>query len=321
MKPHVGIKIMMVALGLCAFARGMAIDIVGFKAGTFDRFVPGTYPSAPVENRRFRWASLDWSGVGWNVEDPRKSVAMISPKHFVAANQFAISGQLAFLMPDGRTVICPVASTVHLLVDPVSGLVSDLYVGELVEPLDPGWGIAAYPILDPARPEAAMGQSVLLYGIRSDCAGCAAGASVGVNTFEAFRHMAFGEMLWYSDQDNSKGEALGQASDAGCPTFVLAGSRLAIVGVHYGAGKANRLAATIEAYVPNFIEQLSDIVSADGYTIESVEQGWGWGGQKVWAVLNRLRAALKRIEVVLKGSETNETIEGPGQEAIVRAND
>ena len=148
----------MVAVGLGLASRGLSLDIVRYDGETDDRFMPGTYPSAPQQNPYFRFGGMDWSGVGWNVEDPRKSVAMVSPKHFVAAGHFAVCGHLAFMAPDGRQVIREVSGTVHVLIDPMSGLVSDLYLGELVEPIGPEWGIAAYPILNLATPDSYLGR-------------------------------------------------------------------------------------------------------------------------------------------------------------------
>ncbi len=257
----------MVAVGLGLASRGLSLDIVRYDGETDDRFMPGTYPSAPQHNPYFRFGGMDWSGVGWNIEDPRKSVAMVSPKHFVAAGHFAVSGHLAFMAPDGRQVIREVSGTVHVLIDPMSGLVSDLYLGELVEPIGPEWGIAAYPILNLATPDSYLGQSLLVYGGRPASEGGADGVSIGVNTFEAFRQDMFCEMRWYFDQDKGRGEARAESGDSGSPTFVAMGSELTLVGTHNAVGVIGRKRVTIDTFVPNFIGQIRGIVEAGGYSL------------------------------------------------------
>lgn len=255
------------SLLLALTAWSQALDIARYSSPTYDRFVAGTYPSAPQENPAFDFAALDWSGVGWNTEDPRKSVAMISPKHFVAASHFVPSGHLAFRSPDGTEVVAEISSAFHRLVDPVSGRQSDMYVGELNSPIPAECGITAYPIMDLETPGAYIGLPLLVYGHQPASGGGAAAVSVGVNTFEGFFFDFFSEQTFYFDQDKAGGEAQAQAGDSGSPTFTAVGSTLALLGAHHTIGTMNRRPVTHDTFAPSFIGQIRDIIGAAGYSL------------------------------------------------------
>lgn len=259
-------------LGLALAPSGRALDIVRYSSETYDRFVPGTYPLAPQGNSNFKFSSLDWSGVGWNIEDPRKNVAMISPRHFVAASHFPPGGHIAFMGAGGIPIVMPISGTIYRLVDPISGWLSDLYVGELSEALPAESGITPYGIMDLVTPEAYIGLPLLVYGHQPREGGGAAGVSVGVNTVEGFQQDLFCEYLCYFDQDKGGGEARAESGDSGSPTFTVVGSTLALMGCHSSIGAIGRKPVTRDTFIPNFIDQISDIIAADGYSLPPIPE-------------------------------------------------
>lgn len=256
-----------------------ALDIVNYSNTIHDRFLPGTYPSSPTNNPNFWYSSLDWSGVGWNVNFPAKSVAMITPMHFVAAAHFPVSGQLSFMNPSGETMTYGVSGTINTLYDPVTGSNSDLYIGELTAPIPGASNIMNYAIFDLAATNDYIGTPMLVYGYApQDGIGGnpAIGLKVGTNTFDGFYSYGGNTLFWY-DQDAATGEALGQGHDSGSPSFTLVGSTLALLGTHYTVGTIGGRPATFDTFMPDYISQIQAIVQADGYNLGLIpEPRLGW---------------------------------------------
>jgi len=247
----------------------VALDIVNYSNTINDRFLPGTYPSSPTNNTDFWFASLDWSGVGWNVSDPRKSVAMISPTHFVAAAHFPVSGQLSFMNSNGETMTFGVSSTINYLTDPVTGSNSDLYVGELTTPIPSASNIMSYAVMDLPSTNSYVGLPMRVYGYRPEGGtniNVPVGISVGTNVFGGFDEFLGNPVFWY-DQYPATGEAYGQPGDSGSPSFTLVGSTLALLGTHYLVGDVGGYPATYDTFMPNYISQIQSILEADGYTL------------------------------------------------------
>jgi len=282
-------------LALGAWPAG-ALDIVNYSNTIHDRFTPGSYPSSPTNNPDFWFSSLDWSGVGWNVEDPRKSVAMISPMHFVAAAHFAVGGNLSFLNGSGERMTFGISGTINGLVDPVTGSNSDLYVGELTAPIPAASNIMSYALMSLPATNDYVGLPLLIYGYTpQDGIGGnpAVGAKVGTNVFGGFAPYLGNPLFWY-DQDPVTGEAYGQAGDSGSPAFTLVGSTLAVLGTHYLIGEAEGNVATFDTFAPNYLTQIGSILQADGYSLLLIPEPWvglpllGGVGLMVWL---RRRAA------------------------------
>lgn len=247
----------------------VALDIINYSNTIHDRFVPGSYPSAPTNNSEFWFSSLNWSGVGWNVEDPRKSVAMISPMHFVAAAHFGVGGQLSFLDTNGQRMTFGVSGTMNPLYDPITGSNSDLYVGELATPIPAASNIMSYALMSLPSTNSYVNLPLLIYGYAPlDGVGGnpAVGTKVGTNVFGGFAPFLGNTLFWY-DQDPVTGEAYGQAGDSGSPSFALVGSTLALLGTHYTIGTAEGNDATFDTFAPNYIDQIQSILQADGYSL------------------------------------------------------
>lgn len=246
-----------------------ALDIVNYSNTIHDRFVPGSYPPSPTNNTDFWFASLNWSGVGWNVDDPRKSVAMISPMHFVAAAHFGVGGQLSFLGTNGQLMTFGVSGTMNTLVDPVTGSNSDLYIGELTTPIPGASNIMSYALMSLPSTNSYVNLPLLVYGYAPQGGvggNPAVGTKVGTNVFGGFEPFLGNTVFWY-DQDPVTGEAYGQAGDSGSPSFTLVGSTLALLGTHYLVGSEEGNPATYDTFAPNYITQIQSILQADGYSL------------------------------------------------------
>lgn len=264
-------SLMAVGLALCGGASALGLDVINYSNTIHDRFVPGSYPSSPTNNPDFWFASLNWSGVGWNTNDPRKSVAMISPTHFVAAAHFGLGGgdSLSFLGTNGQRMTFSVSSTVNMLQDPVTGSNSDLYIGELTAAIPAASNIMSYALMSLPSTNSYVNLPLLVYGYAPQGgvgANPAVGIKVGTNVLGGFDSFLGNTVFWY-DQDPVTGEAYGQAGDSGSPTFTLVGSTLALLGTHYLIGTEEGNDATYDTFAPSYLTQIQSILQADGYSL------------------------------------------------------
>lgn len=124
------------------------MQITGYSSTVHDRFAAG-YPVAPVPNSSpsFIGLNLDWSGVGWNPADARKSYGFITPYHYLVARHFGGSAHVTTFGQDGvlrSQQQTSVQDTEYGLV--FSGeTLGDLSLGTLAAPMN---RMARYPILD-----------------------------------------------------------------------------------------------------------------------------------------------------------------------------
>ncbi|MCK5491854.1 MAG: hypothetical protein KAJ14_01945 [Candidatus Omnitrophica bacterium] len=93
--------IIILSLFVASNVFAIQIKINVYDATRHNRFLSG-YSTLPVENPGFIASSYDWSGVGWDSTNSNKSVALISPQHFVCANHYRLNENVTFLNQSGQ---------------------------------------------------------------------------------------------------------------------------------------------------------------------------------------------------------------------------
>ena len=151
------------------FARGLQIP--EHDPAVNDRFSQG-YASAPVSNTSpdFLAAGLDLSGVGWASGNPRKSFALISPRHYLVATHFGGSATIVFHDVQGENLSVSQQGVANTGFGIWLNNNTDLSLGTLVESLPRARVPVRYPVLDLNTTStnnslsAYSGMDVLLYG-------------------------------------------------------------------------------------------------------------------------------------------------------------
>ncbi len=254
----------------------IALIINGENAEDNYRFESG-YPGAPVPNTspNFFAAGYDLSGVGWGT-DSTQSFTMISDQYFVFATHYQPpNSSIFFYSPaDNAVVSYTIDTTFSLAMEyplqaPGDHLKSDLSIGRLTTPIDPGDAIAFYPVLDLPTSGDYVGLDLLVYGWSAAVgtgvigalgtenlywnAGTPAVASDDVlNTGTNF-DLLDDTILMAFTQGAGAGEALLQLGDSGSPSFVAWNGSLALVGVHSAVSGSTNL----DAFIPAYLEQIS----------------------------------------------------------------
>jgi hypothetical protein len=288
----------------CASAR--ALTIVGYDAGTHQRFTSG-YPTAPVPNSSlsFIGAGMDWSGVGWDAGLSTRSVAMISDRHFVFASHYTPGGTIQFLSPTllaanpgnpAAAVVSYAVESSTQLVSPITGRPGDLAVGRLSTPLNAAHGIARYPVLLLDSLADYLGQQVLMYGHDDSTTNS---TLIGTNTISAFYHLDMhgGDGIndtfaaGYTFESASPGEAQFEGGDSGSPTFAFYQGRLALVGTHSAIGTINGAPWSFDNFIPVYLNQIQALNVAIT-TVPEPSKLLLWMLGTAWVACRRRRAAM-----------------------------
>lgn len=238
---------------------GRALFVQGYDPAVNDRFASG-YPNAPVPNPspRFVGKGLDWSGVGWLPSDPKRSVALISSRHFIYPRHWApeVGEKIAFLNRDGQVRSYTIAKLQTIELGKGGNgepAYSDAAVGTLVETVAAADHIAHYrvPNLGPGI-SAYLGKKILLYGHL---------ARIGTN--EIIEGMMLRNAMSefnYNTRGLSRGMAKSEVGDSGSPSFLVENGELLLIGSHWKDDT--------DAMLPGLLPQLTRILAADGATLE-----------------------------------------------------
>lgn len=94
-------KLFVLILQSVGWVSGMTLT--DYQPEIHDRFSSG-YPGSPVRNEstNFIGAPHDWSGVGWAINNARKSFGFVSPSHFLVARHFDGTATVRIFGADGQ---------------------------------------------------------------------------------------------------------------------------------------------------------------------------------------------------------------------------
>ena len=236
-RPHIPILVAAVATLASPLA---GLEVHDYDPGRHDRFIAGTFPGNPEPNPGLWVNDADFAGVGWSADDSRKSFALISPRHFVAANHFRppTGSQILFLGPDGE-VRSYTYEKFHNIQNE-GGENTDLFIGELSEDIPKSHGIPFYAVLD--KPEAELeGMEILVYGRgndeprvgRGEIAGFrdsfgGGGPPIQDGPLNDTRHYTFE----YRENSAGTDDAYLEMGDSGSPSFIIFEGEPTVSGIH-----------------------------------------------------------------------------------------
>ncbi len=287
--------IIITAALLCISGNAQALDISGYDADLYDRFVAGTYGTDnPIANSDFIGASYDWSGVGWQTDQNWKSVAMVSAQNFVCANHYRVpvGSTVSFFNADGQlktytvqgysTFDYQLTQNGNPLFDNNGNpymCIPDLALGWLTEAIPVSDGITAYSVLDADDYSTSwfdtgwyVGKDILSYGWT---------AKAGNNTIDNFQNVAttgFSNptngtttaVYSYDRNNDPQGQAGAQGGDSGSPSFMVWDGQLTIAGTHFAVSNGTEAWNTYDSFVPYYADAIDAAMSSAGYSLNRI---------------------------------------------------
>ena len=248
-----------------------ALIITGYDPSINDRFssgYSGDFSSlVPNTDPNFVGLGLDWSGVGWDTDNPQRNVALITPQHFVGADHFRTTGSINFFNQQGvlKTYSVEGFSTLTTTVE-MENRLSDLVIGKLTTPIDAADFIAHYPILTLNNQNDYLNSDLLVYGWN---------ARIGTNTldgFEIIESTSRTSLTFGFDVDGITGEAYGQGGDSGSPSFISYNGGLTVLGTHFAVDDPINTTQTYDSFIPEYLDQITSIVEADGQRLTLIPE-------------------------------------------------
>jgi hypothetical protein len=211
-----------------------------------ERFLSG-YPDSPVANPDFFMSHYDLSGIGWESRVGEKTVALISPRHFLTAAHYQFPGSVSFLNRDGVLKTYELSS--YSRIDE-----TDISIGSLGYPIPAEDAVSHYPIFSLKR-RSYLGKEVLYMGQYST-AGKTRVRGVSAPQGRAAK-------LYYGlrfDDAPSADHVRATSGDSGSPSFTDVDGSLALLGAHW--------MVNIDPYLPAYIDEINDVLSKDGYQLK-----------------------------------------------------
>jgi len=262
-------------LCLCVLLSGCLIAlpvqglvIRGYDPARHNRFASG-FPASPAVNPNFHAAFYDFSGVGWHSADPNLSCTLVSPSHFIGANHVkpGIGATVTFYARDGVLRSFTVANQYNMT--NAAGENTDLFIGELNQPVMPCDNITFYPILKLASEGAYVGKDLHVYGKSGrvgkttisafqDFGGDPITGGAGINSTRAYSFS-------YSNALGSPDDCHAEGGDSGSPSFVGMDGELFVAGVHGAVLTTGLGVTTFDTFVPHYLDQISGILRQRGY--------------------------------------------------------
>ncbi|MGK0186228.1 MAG: hypothetical protein ACI9R3_002011 [Verrucomicrobiales bacterium] len=213
------------------------------------------YPESPRTNAAFFLQGVDLSGIGWSASDPQKHFGLVSPKHIVGANHFkpGVGTTVRFLNRSG-TVKSYGLLKQHPIVN-AQGEPTDLFLGELENPIPDSDAITCYPYLNLLNEAAYNGKELVVVGKQSrigngtiagflDFGGDPLTGATGVNPTRAYQ---FAYALAGGSDD-----CHAEPGDSGSPSFAVTERGLAIVGIHTAIVSALGQTSSVDTFVPHY---------------------------------------------------------------------
>lgn len=225
-----------------------ALSWKAYDAQRHERFTGGL-PSGPRPNKNCFAAQYDLSGIGWDAVDGGKTVALISPRHFLGAKHWQLKGFVSFMGRDGKVRRYEVER--HEVISKNN----DISIGVLRNPIPAADNISYYGIAAAADPGWYLGRTTVSFGQQG---------GVGRTVVKSFRRYESGEIIlafmYDGLPDEPKGDGVkGISGDSGAPSFLAEGRRLILFGHHYQN--------VMDSFLPAYLPQVAAILAKDGYLV------------------------------------------------------
>ncbi|MDD5728411.1 MAG: PEP-CTERM sorting domain-containing protein [Victivallales bacterium] len=267
---------------LAAVPSAHALQINGYDSGRHDRFISG-YSGDPVANPDFFAAGYDWSGVGWDAANDSRSIALVSPLHFVCAHHYEIptGNTVTFLNRDGELKSYTIAGYSNFsFTDSDGAHVSDLSLGRLSVAVAEADNIAYYPVLNADNESTPAfegdwyaGKEIISYGWTAR-AGTNAIDSLGfvsTNSTQDPDNLTFSAVSdFHSGSSLYPDEAGLEGGDSGSPSFMVWNDQLTLMGTHFAVGSGTTLSYNVDAFLPYYIDNENSAMSGSGYALATI---------------------------------------------------
>ncbi len=246
-----------------------ALEIRAYNPAVHDRFTG--YSGAPVMNPGFLYDPLKFTGVGWNATQAHKQFALVSPRHFVAAqhNLPAIGHELRFVAADGSVIGRTI--TAFNNITPDTGGITDLTLGTLSAPLPAN--VKPLPYLNLPDTADYIGRDLMVFGF-----GVTTGVTVRAGHSEAVDVAEFDPdeeeepygANWLIEFDylasgTDPNDAYLTVGDSGSPSFSMEGGQPALVGIHFYANVVGDDIANVDTLIPPYVPKLDPLMASAGY--------------------------------------------------------
>lgn len=252
------------------------LQIHDYAAMRHDRFVAGGYPANPVANDGLWVSSGSFSGVGWSANDPRKGLALISPRHFVGANHFRppLGSEIEFLALDGTLRSYTYSRFYNI--ENTDGENTDIFIGELSGDIPASHNVPLYPLLD-LREAELIGRDIFVYGRGSD------GPRVGRGIIGAFSDSFGGGPLGslndtrnysfeYVARSAGQDDAYAETGDSGSPSFIRFDGYLTVSGIHSAIMETDfpvtgKTTTTYDSFLLAYRDQIDEHLAKTGHRL------------------------------------------------------
>lgn len=244
--------------------------------GIYDRFIAGTYATAPVVNPTFIGSSFDLSGIGWLSTAPSLSITLVSSQYFVLASHFnpGIGVSMRFFGTDGLLHSATV-DTYHVLTYTGSGgaAASDLTLGRFTTALPST--VTPMPIFYPGATSVSTPSSFAQYdGVSLFNYGHM--ARMGTNNLDGFSEYSFTpggsatNIGVIYTQGAGAGETLLESGDSGSPTLGFKDGVYGLIGTHSGVDTPGLLSVDAFVSYTEYVNQMNAFLAADGQALTLV---------------------------------------------------
>ena len=244
--------------------------------GIYDRFIAGTYATAPVVNPTFIGSSFDLSGIGWLASNPSLSITLVSSQYFVLASHYnpGIGVSMKFFGTDGMLHSATV-DTYHVLTYTGSGgaAASDLTLGRFTTALPSA--VTPMPIFYPGATSVSTPSSFAQYdGVSLFNYGHM--ARMGTNGLDGFSEYSFTpggsatNIGVIYTQGAGAGETLLEGGDSGSPTLAFKDGVYGLIGTHSGVDTPHALSVDAFVSYTQYVNQMNAFLAADGQTLTLV---------------------------------------------------
>jgi hypothetical protein len=253
-------------------AGGMTIR--SFNASDHNRFTG--FPSTPVMNPEFIYDATKFTGVGWFVSGVHRQGALVSPRHFVWATHHHLPGHasldvllqtLRFVGSDGVVVSRTVSAFTPI--QDGSGDNTDLALVTLSSPLPAT--VKPFPWLNLGDEASYVNQELIVLGFN------ARGGRGAIRSFQTFDLDEGGPQgdtrLYDFEYDPASGgddDCYLEPGDSGSPTFAMAASEAALVGLHSSVSSPEPTIVNYDTFIPHYIAELDLLLAPSGHRMAPV---------------------------------------------------
>jgi hypothetical protein len=239
----------------------------------------------PVSNPDFIASAYNWSGVGWDRANPERSIAMISPQHFVGANhwQIPVGNTISFLNNYGELKSYTVEGySVLESTDKNVTHTADLVLGRLSAPIQQADNICYYSVPDADNAQTSwfdadwyIGKQIVSYGKT---------ARAATNNIDSFAYAS----SWSNDESDNQtfsalfdfhktdsasypDEAGLEPGDSGSPSFMIWDGQITLVGTHFAINDTDPdIRINADSFVPYYISALNTAMDGSGYSVSAI---------------------------------------------------